>query len=84
MPFEVVNVSRGDIDLKDGGDEVRLLGEGLVPANESAPGFLVYLNSFLILGVDGWDKITDNDKQTEIIASIKSYFSERHRVVDFE
>jgi len=83
MSFEVVRISRGDICLKDGGDEVRVLGEGLIRADENAPSFVVYLNSFLMLDADGWDKITESDKNAEIIASINSYFKKKHMVLDF-
>jgi hypothetical protein len=84
MSFEVVSVSRGAIYLKDGLGEVRVLGEGLIPADENAPSFVVYLNSFLMLGADGWEKITEGDKRAEIVASINSYFTKKHMVVDFE
>ncbi|WP_089158951.1 Imm74 family immunity protein [Caballeronia sordidicola] len=84
MSFEVVDVSRGDIHLEDGADKVRVLGEGLIPADNNAASFVVYLNSFLMLGAGGWEKITHDDKKAEIVASIKSYFKKKSMVVDFE
>ncbi len=68
MAFEVARISRGDICLKDGVDEVRVLGEGLIHADKKHPNFVVYLNSFLMLDADGREKITESDKKAEIIA----------------
>jgi hypothetical protein len=36
-----------------------------------------------MLDADGWDKITESDKNAEIIASINSYFKKKHMVLDF-
>lgn len=47
MNFEVIHVSRGDIQFKSGDKLVRILGEVLIASAPTEPSYVIYLNSLI-------------------------------------
>lgn len=83
MNFEVVNVSRGDIRLKCGDKQVRVLGEALMASAPTEPSFVIYLNSLKNWEVPPDVALTETEKQ-DVVSAIRKHFQDRGSVVEFE
>jgi hypothetical protein len=83
MNFEVVNISRGDIRLKCGGKQVRVLGEALMASALTEPSFVIYLNSLNNWRVPPEVALTESEKQ-DVISAIRRHFQDRGSIVEFE
>ncbi|WP_186029994.1 Imm74 family immunity protein [Burkholderia gladioli] len=84
MSFVVTGVSRGDIHLSDGSRKARVQGEGLPVSKPADPAFVVYLNTINELESEGKREPVSEAERQRIIEAIKTYFSVRGMVVDFE
>jgi len=83
MNFEVVHVSRGDIQLKSEDKLVRVLGEALIASAPTEPSYVIYLNSLNNWEVPPDVALTENEKQ-DVVSAIRKHFQDRGSVVELE
>jgi hypothetical protein len=83
MNFEIVHISRGDITLKSGDKNVRVLGDALISSIPNEPSYVVYLNSLDGLNSASNSHLNRAEKQ-KIVSVIRKHFHERGSIVDFE
>ena len=83
MNFEVVHVSRGDIQLKSEDKLVRVLGEALIASAPTEPSYVIYLNSLNNWEVPPDVALTENEKQ-DVVSAIRKHFQDSGSVVELE
>lgn len=83
MNFEVVQVSRGDIRLKNDDKCVRILGEALIASTPDELSYVIYLNSLNNWEVPPGVALTETEKK-EVVDAIQKYFQDRGALVEFE
>ena len=83
MYSEIIHVSRGHIQLKQGDKQVRVLGEALIPSVPSEPSYVVYLNSLNKWEEPPYAPLTETEKQ-DVVSAIRKHFEDRGLVVALE
>jgi hypothetical protein len=83
MNFEVVHVSRGDIQLKSEDKHLRVLGEALIASVPTEPSYVIYLNSLNNWEVPPDVALTKTEKQ-KVVSAIRKHFQDRGSVAEFE
>lgn len=83
MNFEVIHVSRGDIQFKSGDKLVRILGEVLIASAPTEPSYVIYLNSLITWEAPPDVALTETENQ-DVTSAIRKHFQDPGSVIDFE
>ena len=84
MDYTVTTVSRGGVYLESSAGKAVAEGEGLVPGDQSLPGYVVYLNAIFMLDARGARRPATGVEKENIVRAIQGHFDIRGTLVDFE